>query len=284
MNYQEVSLPSRHHGKIITGDVRWNEDGVAKPLIIFVHGFKGFKDWGHFNLMADFFSNQGFVYAKLNLSHNGTTPEHPTEFVDLEAFAQNNFSIEMDDLEDFIHFFFGSESPVPEVEVDLSRLFLFGHSRGGGLVILQGAQDERVKAVAALAPIHNFKKRWNQDVLDQWKKDGYMVVINSRTGQEMRMDYQIVEDTLTNYSRFDIPNAIHNMSIPLFIAHGTNDDTLPVENAHEIKTWKGDAILKIVAGANHTFGGMHPYEGRGLPEDTFTIAHRIVDFYKKIKP
>jgi pimeloyl-ACP methyl ester carboxylesterase len=280
----DILIPSKHGKKTILGDIRWVTNGQQKPVIIFIHGFKGFKDWGYFNLLADFFSKQGFVFAKLNLSHNGTTPEHPTEFVDLNAFAENNFTKELDDLGSFIDFLCSSETPVPSNEINPEMVFLLGHSRGGGLAILKSKEDDRVKAVAALAPVHNLKKQWTAETLKKWENDGFLTILNSRTGQEMKMNYQIVQDTLKNYDRFDIPNTIHNMTIPLFVAHGTNDETLPVENAHEIKTWKEDAILKIIAGANHTFGGQHPYEGKGLPEDIFTIAHRIADFYKRLSP
>ena len=33
--------------------------------IIYVHGFKGFKDWGASNLVADSFANQGFFIFKI---------------------------------------------------------------------------------------------------------------------------------------------------------------------------------------------------------------------------
>ena len=48
--------------------------------------------------MADRFADAGFVFVKFNLSHNGTTIEHPIDFVDLEAFGNNNFAKELDDL------------------------------------------------------------------------------------------------------------------------------------------------------------------------------------------
>ena len=84
--------------KPILLDCFFKEDGEAKPIIIFSHGFKGFKDWGHFNFMAKQFAEAGFVFIKFNFSHNGTTPEDPTSFGDLEAFGNNNYTIELDDL------------------------------------------------------------------------------------------------------------------------------------------------------------------------------------------
>ena len=39
-----------------------------KNLIIFCHGYKGFKDWGCWNLMADKFAQNGISFLKFNFS------------------------------------------------------------------------------------------------------------------------------------------------------------------------------------------------------------------------
>ena len=66
--------------------------------IIYVHGFKGFKDWGSSNEVANTFAENGFLYLKFNFSHNGVTAEHPIDFVDLDAFGNNNYFIEFHEL------------------------------------------------------------------------------------------------------------------------------------------------------------------------------------------
>ena len=33
-------------------------------MILFIHGFMGYKDWGAWNLMQDFFTNKGFGFCK----------------------------------------------------------------------------------------------------------------------------------------------------------------------------------------------------------------------------
>ena len=38
------------------------------------------------------------VFVKFNFSHNGTSLDSPTDFIDLKAFGNNNFCIELDDL------------------------------------------------------------------------------------------------------------------------------------------------------------------------------------------
>ena len=191
----EITLKS-NTGRDFLCDVRYLEDKHQKPVIIFVHGFKGFKDWGHFNLIADYFANQGFVYVKINLSHNGTTPENPIDFVDLEAFGNNNFSIELDDLGVLINYLFSNESIIPENEIDLNKLSLIGHSRGGGLVLLKTSEDERVKKVITFAAIHDLEKRWPQSFIDDWKEKGVQYVYNGRTEQNMPLSAQLGHPSL----------------------------------------------------------------------------------------
>ena len=36
------------------------------PVVIFSHGFKGFKDWGPFNQIAEYFARKGFCFIKFN--------------------------------------------------------------------------------------------------------------------------------------------------------------------------------------------------------------------------
>jgi len=38
-------------------------------IIIFIHGFMGFKDWGAWNLVQQFFTVKGYGFCKFNTSH-----------------------------------------------------------------------------------------------------------------------------------------------------------------------------------------------------------------------
>ena len=55
--------------KPITFDINYEQLAYKMPIIIFSHGFKGFKDWGTFNLMAEKFANNNLFFLKLNFSH-----------------------------------------------------------------------------------------------------------------------------------------------------------------------------------------------------------------------
>ncbi|UOQ55523.1 alpha/beta hydrolase family protein [Hymenobacter cellulosivorans] len=278
----EFLLSSLHHARPFAADARFQPTGQPKPVVVFVHGFKGFKDWGHFNVLADYFAAHNFVFVKLNLSHNGVVPGGTGDLEDMEAFGRNNFSLELNDLGtllDYLHE--PATSVLPAAEVDLSRIYLVGHSRGGGIVLLKAAEDARVKAVAGWAPISSVNPRWPEPVMQQWQQDGVQYIENARTKQRMPLYYQLVEDYHANQQRLDIAGNVRDkLHQPLLIVHGDQDETLPVQMAHDLKSYKPDAELVIVPGAGHMFGGKHPWDEDKLPELAQGIADKTIEFFR----
>ena len=276
-------LTGLRHGRPIAADATYRADGGPKPVVVFVHGFKGFKDWGHFPRVADFFAEKGFVFVKLNLSHNGVVVGGTGDLEDLDAFGRNNFSLELDDVGQLIDALFTpNATPLPPAELDLNRLYLVGHSRGGALVLLKAAEDARVRAVATWAAIADIDQRWPQPVLDEWQRTGTLLVPNTRTGVELPMYYQIVEDYAQNRARLDIlANVTTRLPQPLLIVHGDEDETVPLAAAHALHGAKPDAELLLVPGATHMFGGAHPWPSAALPEPARFVAERTAEFFQR---
>ncbi|WP_022823093.1 alpha/beta hydrolase family protein [Hymenobacter norwichensis] len=276
-------LSSTRHSRPFAADAQYVPDGQPKPVVVFVHGFKGFKDWGHFNVLAEWFAGQGFVFVKLNLSHNGLVVDGTGDLEDLEAFGQNNFSLELDDIGALLDYLESPDSVVPASEINFSRLALIGHSRGGGLVLLKAAEDARVTAVATWAGINNIDPGWTDELMQQWQQQGVYHVENSRTKQQLPLYYQIVEDYHTNRLRLDIPhNVRRHLRKPLLILHGDQDETVSVQRAHELKIWKPDAELVVLPGVTHNFGGGHPYSASELPTQAQQAAEATVAFLRRV--
>lgn len=133
------------HGKPIVTDVHYEASQKPKPIVIFCHGYKGFKDWGAWGLVAEKFAAVNTFFIKFNFSHNGGTPEQPIDFPDLEAFANDNYTKQLDDLESIIDWISTTKEFAKEADVD--QINLIGHSRGGGIVLLKAAQNNQVKKV-----------------------------------------------------------------------------------------------------------------------------------------
>lgn len=276
---EQFSILSTKHSKPILADIRFKPDNDPMPLIIFCHGFKGFKDWGHFNYIAGDFADRGYVFLKFNFSHNGTTVDHPQDFRDLEAFGHNNITKELDDLGDVIDAVMEDNPSLPEAPIDKKNIFLLGHSRGGGIVILKASEDERVTGTCAWAPVDDFKKRYSGEILEQWKKTGVYNIKNSRTNQDMPLYYQLVEDIYNNDVRTNIPNAVKNLRTPLLAIHGTKDETLDFLNTRSMKNLNSSLQIELVEDANHTFGGSHPWTSNALPKHTQQAMEATDQFF-----
>ncbi|WBA42270.1 alpha/beta hydrolase family protein [Hymenobacter canadensis] len=279
----DFPLACTRHSRPFLADARYMPDGQPKPVVVFVHGFKGFKDWGHFNVLADWFAEQGFVFVKLNLSHNGLVVGGTGDLEDLEAFGRNNFSLELDDIGALLDCLLQEQTPVPAAEMDLSRLALIGHSRGGGLVLLKAAEDARVRAVVTWAAISNVNPGWPEPLMQQWQQQGVFHVENSRTGQQLPMHYQIVEDYHQNRLRLDIRhNLRRKLRQPLLILHGDQDETVLLARAHELHSWKPTAELQVLPDVTHNFGGAHPWPKAELPAEALQAAEATADFLRRV--
>lgn len=276
----EFTLAGRAHGRPFAADATWQPTGQPQPVVLFVHGFKGFKDWGHFGLLARFFAEKGFVFVKLNLSHNGVVVGGTGDLEDLEAFGQNNFSLELDDLGQLIDALHTPGAmPLPAETLDLRRLCLIGHSRGGALVLLKAAEDSRVAAVAAWAAVADLHPRWPAAVLAEWQRTGVLHVPNARTGQQLPMYYQIAENFYQNRARLDLPALMPSLRQPLLLIHGDQDETVPLAAVHQLHAGQPAAQVLVVSGAGHMFGGAHPWLGEALPPQARLIAERTTEFF-----
>ena len=279
ISQQNIILQSAQGRPFLT-DVFYRADNQRKPVVIFSHGFAGFKDWGAFNLMADAFAETGFVFVKHNFSHDGTTLEHPTEFVDVEAFGNNNFTKELNDLGVVIDWVCSDSFPVDSHEVNKDQIYLIGHSRGGGIVILKAGEDLRVKKVAPWNSVNEFGKYWKKEEMDKIKNDGVIYVTNSRTKQSLPIYWQMYEDYLSHMDRLYIPAVVRRLAIPMVIVHGTKDETVPYSSAEEMKSWKPDAELVPIEGANHVFGARHPWTEDAMPADMNKAVTETIRFFK----
>jgi pimeloyl-ACP methyl ester carboxylesterase len=253
-------------------DAFYLETDSKLPLVIFAHGYKGYKDWGAWNLMAEKFAKAGFFFVKFNFSHNGTTIEDPHNFADLEAFGNNNYSKELSDLGTVIDFF------VKDAHVDDRKIILIGHSRGGGISIIKTFEDERINGLITLASVDTLDRFPTGERLEKWKNEGVYYVLNGRTKQEMPHYYQFYEDYEKDIHRFDVERATEMAKAHLLVAHGTNDESVNVKDAEHLHILNPNSELFLVENANHTFGAKEPWTENDLPKDLNTVIEKCIDF------
>ncbi len=261
-------------------DLFYKEDGLPRPMVILCHGYKGFKDWGCWDLVAETFAEAGFFFVKFNFSHNGGTMGEPMDFPDLEAFAQNNYSKELDDLTAVIDHICSQERPW-QAEMDTDKLALIGHSRGGGVVTIKASEDPRIKCLVTWAGVSDFKGRLPQgDALKKWKTDGVYYVTNSRTKQQMPHYFQFYEDLMENEERLTIRHAAEKLQIRHLIIHGEYDIAVSFSEAEALHSWNPKSVLLPVSRANHVFGTSHPWDSDHMPDDLDTVVQATIRFIR----
>jgi len=279
MKFERNIILEGKHNKPILVDVCYRSNNSFKPIVIFCHGYKGFKDWGAWNIMAETFAKAGFYFIKFNFSYNGGTVEQPIDFPDLIAFGNNNYTKELDDLETVINWV--SKNPTLTTDANTDNITLLGHSRGGGIVSIKAEEDSRINNIISLAGVSDFKARFpSGQLLKQWKEQGVMFVENGRTKQQMPHYFQYFEDFESNEKRLTIKRAVSNLKIPHLIIHGNDDTSVSVEEAKALQKWNHNSILKIIKGANHVFGTSHPWGKDTLSKDLQNAVDVSITFLK----
>ena len=274
---RNIALEGKHQRPVVT-DVFFEEDNTPKPVLIFCHGYKGFKDWGLWDLMAEAFARRGFFFIKFNFSFNGGTLEQPIDFPDLDAFGENTFTRELDDLEVVLDWISNENSEYSNY-VDLSNISLMGHSRGGGTAIIKASEDGRISKLITLASVSDFAARFPQGKeFEAWKAAGIGYITNTRTKQQMPHRFSFYEDFEANEERLTISRAVRSLDKPFLIIHGTEDLTVNVDNARHLKEWCPKAELFLLEGADHVFGGSHPWEKEELTQDFLRIVEKVTAF------
>lgn len=277
MTIEKNRILNRTDKKPILIDSFYSEVKTNQPIVIFCHGYKGFKDWGAWHLMAESIAKAGICFIKFNFSHNGGTMENPIDFPDLEAFGNNNYSKELDDLNDVIDWtenYFETN-----LHVDTNQICLMGHSRGGGIAILKASEDKRITKLITLASVSDFGRRTATiGDLKEWKEEGVKYVLNGRTKQQMPHYYQFYEDFKTNEKRLHIESATKRLEIPMLIIHGDKDTSVSINEAEALQQWKPYSQLKIIEGADHVFNTKHPWESPELSPELKPVVKSIINF------
>lgn len=236
-----------------------NEQLFFGKTLVFIHGFKGFKDWGFGPYLGEYFANKGFFVITFNFSHNGIG-ESKNEFTEIEKFAKNTFSREVRELNELLDAF--RSGFFAEIDTK-SKIGLIGHSRGGAVAILTASKRDDIDAVASWAAISKLD-RYSVRQKNEWRKKGYFEIMNVRTNQLMRLDLSLLEDIEQNESgSLNLENALKNFNRQLLIAHGDQDLAVPVSEAEQLYQWsdKSKTELFKIFGTGHTFDIVHPFSG-----------------------
>ncbi|NGQ96883.1 alpha/beta hydrolase [Brevibacillus sp. SYP-B805] len=244
---------------VIRGDIHAPEaDGRKQPLLLFCHGFKGFKDWGCFPYAAEAWARRGIATIRFNFSCNGVG-ESLTQFDELEKFAVNTYARELADLAALVNWISEHSLPIPG-NIDKSQLFIAGHSKGGGDTILFGAGHPQVKGVITwngIADVNLFDDTLRKEIAE----NGVGYIPNARTGQMMPISRAVIDDVDRNREAYDLVAKVAQMEQPLLIVQGKKDAQRLVKGAERLHAAARNSRLHWIADGDHTWNTKHPFAG-----------------------
>ncbi len=248
---ETFEIPGRD-GLFLRGEVYPAEFPLGSVIIC--HGFKGFAHWAFFPYLARTLAQDGLTAITFDFSGSGIGRDRES-FTNARAFAGNTFTRELQDLELI-------EDYARRKKWINGKFGLFGHSRGGGMAILfAAAERSNVNSLVTWSAI-SYPNRWSPEDVIAWRRRGYAEITNSRTGQVMRLETDLLDDVeVHGKTTLDIEAAARRMKVPWLIVHGTADETVPSSEAEHLHSLsKGLSTLRLIEGANHGFDAMHPLD------------------------
>jgi pimeloyl-ACP methyl ester carboxylesterase len=257
-------------------DVRAAGRDTPRPAVVIVHGFKGFKDWGMFPPLADRLARAGFAAVSFNMSGSGVDDAGNFSFP--ERFGHDTYTAALEDLESVMNALVtGALEVAPP-----SSIGLLGHSRGGGVAVLEAARDERITALvtwAAVSTVH----RWPPALIAEWRKSGRQDIVNTRTGEVLPLYTDVLEDNEANADRLDIIAAAGRITAPWLLLHGEDDEAVPLAEGESLAAAMRHAASRHewIAGGGHTFGARHPWAG-STPELERAFAASVAWFARHL--
>lgn len=276
MNQQSFILRLGKEDRVIRGEVFASTEQIASPTIVICHGFKGFKDWGFFPYAATALAKHGFTVITFNFSMNGVG-EELFHFTELDKFARNTYSREQEDLSFLIRSLRERALPFADA-IDPKRLGLIGHSRGGGNGLLYAMEDPAVCSVATWNGIADVDL-FSPELKEQMRTHGAAIVPNARTGQQMPIQKEVLDDIEANHKRFNIIKRLSSFNRPLLLLQGEQDRERLVEGARKMSQVAPNATLHMISEANHTFGAVHPFQG--TTPSLETALEKTAHFFKQ---
>jgi uncharacterized protein len=244
-------------GLPIYGEVWMGAGGRNLPAVVLCHGFQGFKDWAFFPYVAESFVVAGFAVVTFSASRSGVGPG-ATGFDHPELVEGETVTSDLADLGTVLSALFDGSLPAGRV-IDLTKVALLGHSRGGALALLMARRNPRIAALVTWSAPARFL-RADAKAVERWRREGQLTV-PSWSGQPLRVGTAFLDDLDRN--KYDLCEAAAALPVPYLIVHGRADETVPpaeAEELYEASPSEGVEMLWLPE-ADHNLGATQPFAG-----------------------
>jgi len=249
--------------------------GSALPVVLFVHGFKGFKDWGAFPDACEELARAGFAIITFNLSLNGIG-KSMTEFDEPEHFANQTLSQDLEDIGTVIEAIKSQKIISDKVKLDTDRMGIIGHSRGGHSAVAAAAEYTELHCLITWSAVADYNSRWSDKMKKDWQMQGYTEIENSRTGQVFKINKAVYDDALENANTLMAVKRVKELYIPSMFIAGKADEAVPYTNSEVLfrECPSDEKEVRLIGNTGHTFGVSHPFNEAEFPR----AFEEVLDF------
>lgn len=255
---------------IIKGDFRIPFLENKSSIVIFSHGFKGFRNWSFIPYVCQKLAENGFISVNFDFSLNGIIDD-VNQFYDDAIFRRNKVSTEVEDLQILIDNIIDDNITNINLENIWSKeIYLVGHSLGGAVSILSSKKFNEIKKISLWASVSTLDRNTVRQK-QVWKDKGYTDIVINPTGQLLHLNYSYIEDKENSFEENQILKTLNSLIIPVQIIHPANDITVKIKEAYELEQAAGNTIkreLFVIEKAGHTFNCRHPFDQPSIALDT----------------
>jgi dipeptidyl aminopeptidase/acylaminoacyl peptidase len=249
------------------------------PVVLFLHGFKGFKDWGPFPDACYEVARAGCAVIAFNFSLNGVEG-HGQEFTRLDLFERQTFSQDLEDIRSVIEGVQQQKIKTNTALLDSDTIAIIGHSRGGHTAIAAAAELPEVTTIVTWSAVADYGKYYTEAMKKDWEKKGYTEIKNTRTGQTMKIGKVVYDDLMANADRLIASKRVQSLMIPCCFIHGTHDKSVPMNHSQMLfqlcRSPEKERIL--INNADHTYNSSHPWEGEFLSDQFEEVVEKTMEW------
>lgn len=242
--------------------------GTVLPVILFIHGFKGFKDWGAFPDLYEELARSGFAVVAFNLSLNGIGA-NMFEFDKPELFRRQTFSQDLLDVGSVIEALKTKEIKSDKALLDTDRIGILGHSRGGHTAVVAAAEYAEIHCLVTWSAVADYNQRWSDEMKADWDSQGFTNIVNSRTGDVLPLDKVVYDDAVQNADRLMAIQRVKELYIPCMFLAGKSDESVPFNESEKLyrECPSENKEIRLIENAGHTFEVSHPFKENDFPPE-----------------
>ncbi|GIL56891.1 hypothetical protein Vafri_12179 [Volvox africanus] len=214
-------------------------DAGSQDIFIFCHGYASSKDGFLFPRLAEELASRGRSSLRFDFSGNGESEG---------TFSFGNYFREVEDLRAAVEF--------ARNTLKLNVAAIVGHSKGGNVVLLYASRYDDIPHVVSVAGraimSRGVKERLGEDVLQRLDREGVIAQeVSSSSGR--RIKYLLTKEGVDERMNLDMLAEAAKIRAQVLVLHGSSDNVIPVEDAHELAARIPHSTLCVVEGADHNF-------------------------------